>query len=332
MLKRILNFIKADIVNATRDNIILYMLIAPVLLALLSRLFLPTLQNVNLTFAVDRHAGQEVINQLKAYGNIELYDTDLQVRERVERPDDVGGIIGNGEKYTILMEGNEGKDFDAIYTSIMDRILRDSPLAQFEHISLGVPESPIRGLFTSFLLLSAVMIAGLIVGFNLIDEKETRAIQALAVSPIKIFEYIIARGVLVLLMALILSLLTSLIMVGFAADYAKLVVGVLFSAALAVALGLLLGGLADNQISGIAILKVLFLVYTLIPMGSLFVHEALQWVFYPFPNYWMFVMFKNIYLGTQHIGFWAASIFTLITSIIYILLMVPVLRRTLKLR
>jgi len=51
MVKRIFNLLHQDWTNALRDNILLYMLIAPILLAVGARFFLPSLNDNQYTFA-----------------------------------------------------------------------------------------------------------------------------------------------------------------------------------------------------------------------------------------------------------------------------------------
>ncbi|MCG2791884.1 MAG: hypothetical protein L6305_09110, partial [Actinomycetia bacterium] len=60
-------------------------------------------------------------------------------------------------------------------------------------------------------------------------------------------------------------MIASLIIMGTGISYTLLFIGAVFSSCLAVVVGLLIGGLANNQISGIAIMKVLNLGIFIIP-------------------------------------------------------------------
>jgi len=119
-------------------------------------------------------------------------------------------------------------------------------------------------------------------------------IDYFAVSPLRLWQYLLARWILVLITGTTLSIIASLVIMETGISYTLLFIVAVFSSCLAVVVGLLIGGIANNQISGIAIMKVLNLVIFLIPIAAIFVHDPYQYFFYPFPNYWMFRILKNI--------------------------------------
>lgn len=333
MLKRIYNFIQKDIANALRDNIIIYILIFPIALAVGFRFFIPSLQGAGVSFAVDSSVEKGFVEKLKSYGSVEVFETYDMVAARVDKPDDVPGIIKDGENYIVLAEGNETGEVAVIAGSVIDSITQSKPQAEFQRINLNNNASPVKGISASMLALSAILIAGILIGFNIVDEKESRVIRGLAVSPMTMFEYMAARAIVALVISLVLSLLSSLILVGFGADYMKIILGIVFSLVFGVIIGLLTGGLADNQISAIAIIKVLMLFIVWIPVGSLFLPQNYQWLCYPFPHYWVFQIFMNVYTGAgQALEYWGSCIAALATSTVFMLALLPTLKKRLKLR
>lgn len=332
MARRIGSLVRKDMATALRDNIMLYMLVAPLLMAFVMRLFLPTVQAAKPTFAVDRQVGTAVTEELRAYGAVELYDGAAAVRERVERLDDVTGIVPGDGSYTIIAEGNEAGDLAIMTRAILARIGEDAPLAEFDRINLNRSGSNLRGVTASLLLLSTVLLAGILTGFAMIDEKESKTVNALAVSPLRLSEFIAARVSVVVGVGLVVGLLSSLVLVGLQADYAKVAVGILCSSGLGVVLGISIGGLAQDQITGIAIVKIVMLAMTGIPIASLFVPAAYQMIFYPFPNYWSFQVFQNIYTGPQAVGYRVSCLAAAAVSVIFLILLLPGFRRRWKLR
>jgi hypothetical protein len=128
----------------------------------------------------------------------------------------------------------------------------------------------------------------------------------------RLWQYILAKWILVVITGTALSIIASLVLMGTSISYALLIIGTVFSSCLAVVVGLLIGRLANNQISGIAIMKVLNLVIFLIPIAAIFVHDPYQYFFYPFPNYWMFRILKNIFIDAGGTGdFWLSCGVTL---------------------
>ena len=92
-VKQIVSLLRQDLTNSLRDNLVLYMFVAPILLALGARVFLPALEDTRLTFAVESAVDANVIAELEELGDVELLESREVVIERVERNDDVPGIV-----------------------------------------------------------------------------------------------------------------------------------------------------------------------------------------------------------------------------------------------
>lgn len=332
MFRRIAVFVQKDLIKAPRDNIIVYVLLSPLLLAVVTALFTPSVQGMTLTFALDAAAEAKVIEGFKAYGKVELYPGRRAVVERMERPDDVAGVVREGDRYAVVVEGNEAADVGRTTGAVLGRILAGQPLAAIERVSLGKASPLVKETAASLLVLGTVLIAGVTIGFAIIDEKETGVIRALAVSPLRMFEFVFSHAVIALLVAGILGVISSVIVLGAGVDYAGLIAGVLFSVGLSLLFGFLVGGLAENQLAGIAVLKVTMLVFTAIPLGSLFAPAELQWPFYPFPNYWALQIFQNVFTKTGTLGYWPSCLATFALSAAALLALAPVLGKRLKLR
>lgn len=332
MIKRIYNFILKDMTNALRNNMIIYVILFPILLAVLMNLLIPSVEQMKLTIAVDSRAEEWVIERLKDYGKVELFDSQEQIRERVLELDDVSGIIRDGEEYVVLFEGNETGEAEEIATALMNSVLSDKTKAEFKHISLNKDNSAMKETSGSILVLTAIIVAGLIIGFNIIDEKESKVIKALAVSPLRLFEFIISHSLLSIVIALILGLISSYTLFGPMIDYWKLIIAIICTVGVGIAWGFTIGGIADNLISAIAILKSGMLVMIGIPIGSLFMPDNFHWVFYPFPNYWAFQCYQNVFSkGELMYGFTQSCLITVLFSLIIICGLTPMLKKRVKL-
>jgi len=130
-----------------------------------------------------------------------------------------------------------------------------------------------------------------------------------------------------------LSMIASLILMGTGISYTRLLIGAVFSSSLAMVVSLLIGGLASNQISGIAIMKVSNLVIFIIPIAAIFIHDPYQYFFYPFPNYWMFRILRNIFIDPGSKGdFWLSCGITLALSVIILIILLPFLKRRIQIK
>ncbi len=332
MFKRILSIIEQDTVNSLRNNIIVYMLIVPLILAIGIRLLLPSVGSAKPTFAVDANVSPSVVQELKTYGRVEMYPSKNDVVKRVNLNDDVPGIVKENGKIVVLLEGNEGADTENIVDVVMSAILSKNQSTKINCLPIKSEKFPLEGYAIILLIFMAVLIGASWMGFNIVEEKENGVIKALAISPLTIFQYVIARALLVFFIGVILAFLMELIMGVSPMNYVKLTIGILFSTVVGITFGLTVGIFADNQLSAIAVMKVLGFVYLALPLVSIFVPDKLQFLFYLFPNYWMFQMFRSLYLPTYLFGFWFSGFITLISGTLLLIIFMPFTNRKLSLK
>lgn len=333
MFKRIVNLMRQDWTNAVRDNILLYMMIAPLLLALGARFFLPSLNQNQYTFAVQSSLNSELVQRLDQIGKIELFDDANGVKERVLRSDDVPGLIVENDQPQIIMEGNEG-DEAQVLQSVIEQALSGDVVAQY---SLTQGESGARSLLKEYgaiiFILINTLLGALVMAFNIIEDKESKAMRALGVSPLSMLELTIARGLFALVLSLIMVVSSTMILVGTQVNFGMLLMGFAFSIALPILSGYVIGGLADSQLKAIAILKFYFLIYLTLPIITVVIPQKSHVFFYWLPNYWMWHTFEQVFIGNVGgPGFWWSGVITFFSSLLLVVICYPFLRRQLKLR
>jgi ABC-2 type transport system permease protein len=334
MIKRIISLFQQDLTNALRDNLVLYLIVAPLLLAVGARLFVPSLQEIKLTFAVERQVEQRVIDELARFGQVELYDSATAVQARVEMLDDVPGIIRRDGEYVVLLEGNE-PDSLPVVNAIMTAVLVQpgAPTIAIEQQQLSNDGSLLPEYTAMTLIMLATLLGALAAAFIIVDDKETGAIRALAVAPLRLVEYTLARAFFALALSFILVMGSSLIMLGTAVNYSLLLAGFLGSAGLIILVTYLVGGFADNQLSAVAIIKLLMAAYISLPVISIFIPQAWHWLFYPLPNYWFWTSLETVFIGqTGPVGFWGATGLMLAISLVGLAVIMPLVQRRLKFR
>lgn len=330
-MKRILNIMGLDMANALRDNIILYMMVAPLLLALALKIFFPSFETGGQNIAAEQSLGQELIASLEQYGKVEVMDSADAVRDRVSRPDALPGVITKSGKPVLIFEGNEPEEIVHSYTIMLERALAGADLLTLEHKNVGSNRSLLYEYLIISILMMTIFLGAVVPGFNLIHEKDTKAVRALNISPMTIVDYVAARGLLAVAIGLVTVVLVSLIMVGTGINYPHLVLGLLVSSLLTTLLTLLVGTFADNQITAIAVLKIIMPLYLAVPIISMFLPEKVQYAFWILPNYWQFQMLKAIFIGEGH-SFWLSAVLTLTLSVVFLAGLTPILKKKLTLR
>lgn len=333
MMKRILNLMSQDLTLILRDSIVIYIIIGPILLALALRMFLPSVEDIKLTFAVDKNISEKHMTELQKYGVLEVYDNAQEVRKRVEGTDAVPGVVNENGKITVIFEGNEPESVIENYKTILEQVLFGNGRAQFTHKSIGAEKSTLYEIMTILIIITAIFLSGVAPGFNIVGEKDTGAIKALSISPMRFQEYIAARGLLSFIISIFIVLVSSLIMVEQLIQFWKLLVLLLFSFSLTTIVSMVIGRLANNQISAISAIKIIMPVYLTLPLASIFVPNKFQFFLYPLPNYWQFQALLSIYsnMGSTF-GFWTSTMLTFITGTVYLILFTRIFKKNFGIR
>ncbi len=333
-MKRIFTFMKLDALLSVKDSITLYSLLSPLALAFVITLVLPGVQEQTIRFAAEASLPQELISSLEEYGPVELLDDADAVRLRVGEFDDAAGILSSSEGIRVVLEGNE-RGFDELLIKSLVTSARGTPEGFIKSTrSLGGDGAPIAGYAAVLMVMLGLLIGGLLIGFSIVEEKESGVIRALAISPIKIREYLIARATFALIIGAVSGSLSLVIITGFSVSFASFAPALMISLLAALPFGFIIGSFADNQMTAFALVKLLMGVFMSLPLVSIFVPASLQWIFYPLPNYWMFVLLSNAVIGEAwtHTGYLVSAIATALSGVLFTLLLLPAMRRRLKIR
>lgn len=323
---------RKELVASIRNNIVLYMLLFTLLISIAMGLFLPGMEGMKLTLAVDAGVSLEVREGLSRYGTVEVFDEPDLVRQRVGKPDDVPGIIVWEDAYRVILEGNEGEEAEGVAAAILHSVLQESG-GVYEYIPTGRTGSALRQAMAALLGLMAALMGGFVIGLNIVAEREGRSIRALAVSPIKTREMVIGHILLCMMIGIVVALISIGILAGAGINYGRVVLVAAAGSITGTLLGYLIGAFADNLLSAIIVIKVLMLFFLGIPMGSLAVPQNVHWVFYPFPHYWIFsANLRLMGYQVQHFAFPVMVLLAILISTICLAAVVLLYKKRLNLR
>lgn len=331
-MKRILTFFKLDISLALRDSVVIYSLVSPLLLAVILRLVIPSVQDLQMTLVVPEGLDSRLVERLDEVTTVETVASEEDVLSRVNENDNAAGIRTTAAGYSIVLEGNEEPGFGATIATVLADATGEIDGVRFETTDLGGPGAPISEYGATMLAMLGLFVGGIIVGFNIVEEKEGGVIRALAVSPLRINEYIVARSIIALIIGIVSSVLSALIVMGAGVNYAALLAALVASLFVALPFGFIIGALADNQMTAFALLKLLMAAFMTLPFVSVFVPATWQWVFYILPNYWMFQSLANAFLDSAHVGLGLSLPLTVVTGAGMIALLYGRMKRGLRLR
>jgi len=300
MISRVLSVFKRDLAASLRDHLLVYIFLAPLLLAAGLILFLPDVNSASLQFALDNRGTPPVIETFEQYGEVELYASKADVKKRVLDIDDVAGIsLDATGKLELILQGNEAHDTEAIAAMVLRNL--EHPVndnVDFVVTSLGIKDSPVKTIGTVSLLLMAIVIGGMIIGFNLIEEKQDGTVSSLQVTPLRNMEFIAGKSLIGWLAPLVLVYMVLLIMDSLRVDLLMVLFITVVSSFIGVIFGFLVGVMSSNQIAGIANMKLLFLVVGASIIGAVLLPPDKHLFLYWAPPYWSYVAFHDILTQT----------------------------------
>lgn len=333
-MKRILALLRRDVLATSKDALLIYTIVAPLLLAFGARFFLPAVGQATVNVVVTEDTSSALIERLADYVHVEVVADQSALEQRVLAFDDTAGIMMQADgSYTILLEGNETHDTEVLPELVLRKVLNadDAPLT-LHTVDVAEAPFPFREMIGAFMALSMLCIGSMVMSLNIVEDKECRVMQALGVSPLSRGEYVLARSLLALMVTLVIvfSALWLLGVVVF--SLWQMLLAVVIAALFAVLIGFVIGAISGNQIAAIANIKFSVLLFLLPAILTLLLPErfwlALAWL----PTYWAFVSFRAILVeGVRWSALWLPLGVNLALSLAFIAVVYPWLRGKLEL-
>lgn len=333
-MKRILNLLRQDLTLVTRDSILVYVLVAPILFAVAVRLFLPGIGEMLPTVVVTADAPELVREELAAYLEVEVASDRRAVESRVRANDDAAGVLVEPDgSYRLILQGNEGHELTEAFRAVLASMEGVEVPVAFELTRLEGSGPQTTEYVAAVVLLLSTLIGGMLAGFTMVDDRGSGAIRALAVSPLRLWQYLTEKSLFILAFSLLAGVTASLIMVGTAINYGLLVASLAIGLSVPLVLAITLGAFADDQIAAIGMAKITMPVYLTPPVLAIFIPQAWHGFFYPFPNYWLFAALRGVFVGeTGPVGVLPSALLALAGGVVATLIFGGVLRKRFNLR
>lgn len=166
-------------------------------------------------------------------------------------------------------------------------------------IDLVAATTPLVGYIA---LTIAPALAGMVIGFLLLDHRDEGTLAALAVTPLTVEGYLVYRLAAPMLVAFVATLLM-FPLVGIAVTPTTAVMSALAVAPLAPLMALFLAAFARNKVQGFALMKAVGVVLWP-PLAALFVAMPWQLLFGIFPVYWPGRVYWSALDGDAAWGLW----------------------------
>lgn len=343
-MRQLIQMFKFDLKSNVASAMGLYMLIVPLVMILVLKFFLPSMDSTSATIAIvteGPHAvQQEIIDELETFAEVKAYPNIEEMEQKLRGTGTVEGLYWDPDKeqYVSVLERNIEKN--KVFSNGA-RVIRQH-YAKIDHPDRGktntfiydVPEelsdrsktSPVATMGGAIFFLMMCFISAFIIGLGMVNDKELGTNKALQISPLTKAEYFIGRCILPLLnmafYAIVALLLLGLIHVNILQVYIVVIV----SFSITLLLGLLIGALAHNDNEAIGIGKMMGMLLMLSVLGGTLLPDNWQWVVYWTPFYWVYDVLESIFTQTATwVDFaWKNALILLICGAYFMLLKKPI--------
>lgn len=290
MLNKIFRIFFRDLRSTKREPIAVYIVIMPIIMAIAITLFAPGLNDTTVNLAMLESDTQEHIEYMGQFAKVELFNDMEELERRINKRDDIAGLIPKGNSYEVVLQGDEHEMVEkyavllqTLYDTDASAENTTAEIMSFEHT---VP--PLKTKLTNMLISLTVMLAGMLIAISIVTEKAENTINAINVTPVSQTGFVVGKSLLGGLVAMV-SIIASVIITGYYdINWLMIILVGLTSLLLSFIIGFLQGLTSDDIIEAAANVKMI-----LIPLaGSILGYELLsdkwQWTMYWSPFYWAY--------------------------------------------
>lgn len=299
-----LKIFKRDAMAGSRDMLILYIIVIPILMAFLIQFLAPGMADNVIRIAMVENEKPDCIEYMQSMAKVELYKDRQALETRVLKRDDVPGLISNGSHFDLVTEGNEdsrtlegAKKLIALYEM---GSTPEKTTAEIYDFGKQVPQT--RTMLTNMLLQLIIMLGGMIIALNVVEEKTDNTISAARVAPVSLLQFVMGKCMLGLITTLISIFLCLLILDYTWISFGKLLLVALCTMVLAVFTGLCQGVISSDIIEAAAGVKMLMLPMVAAILIYELCSERWQWTMWWNPFYWSYKGSYTVLSGVANWG------------------------------
>ena len=335
MLKKLFIVFKKDFLTSRRDFMALYIMVAPIILAVCVQLFSPGLNDTTVNLAMFKSDDAQHIAYMEQFANVELFDSIDEVERRVLKRDDIAAVIplGDDSGYEIVLQGNEDKIIEnyAVMLNTFYELGATKEETTAQLVSFGRIVPPLKSMLVTMLISMTIMLAGMLISISIVEEKYENTINALNVTPISQTGFVLGKSLLGAVVTLV-GIVCAVLITGFYdINWFMILLMGFTSMLLSFIVGFLQGLGSDDVMEAAAGVKMIMLPIAGSIAGYEFLADKWQWTMYWSPFYWAYkanimILSKTADWGTVLL---AAGMVTVLTLLVY-LLMLPKLRKGLS--
>ncbi|MFZ7132493.1 MAG: ABC transporter permease [Eubacteriales bacterium] len=285
-MKSILMTIAREFKLIFRDGITIYLTISPAVLALIFIFVFGSVQESNISLAVDKTLSRDLVAKLESVADVEYVDNLESLKERVSGADNIAGVTLKDGNIRLIVEGNEAQGFAESRQKLVSAAL-DTEFIQYQAEKVEAQTSLAYTISMACIFLLALFIGGSSLGLSGVSERESGVIHAVWVSPMTLGGYVISKIIPSLLFGMIGVTACALIM-GRVDALPQFLLLALCSVFVSGMIIFLIIAFASNQIAAVGVLKIVMPLFLVVGISAVFIPERWLFIYYAFPMYWQY--------------------------------------------
>ncbi|MGM0642118.1 MAG: ABC transporter permease, partial [Thermotogota bacterium] len=178
-MKRIFTIFFRDLKVNMRDFLSIYIYLFPIIFSIVINLISPSVNEISVNFVFLENENTEMVQYFEDYAGIETVETKEDLIERVNKRDDIFGILSDEDGSYIMAQGNEQQgtvEFAKILKTYYEMGV-DIEDSNAEIIDFGKTVSPMKKMFVNIAILLNTVLGGMIIGLNIVEEKSDNTIS-----------------------------------------------------------------------------------------------------------------------------------------------------------
>lgn len=334
MIQKILLIFKRDLKASIRDFITLYIIVVPIIFAIIINVFSPGINDTTVEIALLKGENQKQEAYFKQFAQVETLETIEAIEERVKKRDNIVAVLpSTKDKYFILTQGNE-PDYVLDYVKNLtafdyyDLAIEDSSA---EIVDYGREIPPLKKMMVNIAVMFTSILGGMIIALNIVEEKTDNTISAIHLSPVSRMGFIAGKSLIGVFIPVV-GIFLLLFITGFRdINYLHALLMITSSCIISILIGFIEGINNDDIMNAAGNMKMLFL-----PLGGAVAAVELladKWqpLFYWIPFYWTY---KGNDLVLTNSGSWLdiikySGLVLAISAVVFIVL-APKIRKGLE--
>ena len=339
-MRQLTQMFKFDIKSTFKSFMGAYMVIVPMIMIIVLKFFLPSMDSTAATIAVvteGSHAvKQEVIDELETFAKVKTFATIEDMEQKLRGTGTVEGLYWDHDKkqYVSVLERNIKKNTAFsngarvirkyyVKENYPDRTNTNTFVYHVpDELSHRSKTSPVATMGGAMFLLFMSFISAFLIGLAVVNDKELGTDKALQITPLTKAEYYIGRSIFPLMVMAFYAIISLLILGLMHVNILQVYIVVISSFSITLLFGLLIGALAHNDNEAIGIGKMLGMLLMLSILGGTLLPDNWHWIVYWTPFYWVYDVLESVFTQTATWGdfVWKNALIIGICAVYFIVL------------